>query len=84
MIGLYLPHFFRFGIADEVHEAKAADTAQGNALGTLAAAVDKTIVLTGTLTGGMASAFGVSQKRTACWRPSLRSSPRRTRAPKRR
>ena len=38
-----------------MHEAKAADTAQGNALGTLAAAVDKTIVLTGTLTGGMAS-----------------------------
>jgi len=54
-IGRYLPHFFRFGIADEVHEAKAADTAQGNALGTLASAVDKTIVLTGTLTGGMAS-----------------------------
>src|SRR5581483_5019999 len=54
-IGRYLPHFFRFGIADEVHEAKAADTAQGNALGTLAAAVDKMIVLTGTLTGGMAS-----------------------------
>ena len=54
-IGRFLPHFFKFGIADEVHEAKAADTAQGNALGTLAAAVDKTIVLTGTLTGGMAS-----------------------------
>jgi Helicase conserved C-terminal domain/Type III restriction enzyme, res subunit len=54
-IGRYLPHFFKFGIADEVHEAKAADSAQGNALGTLAAAVDKTIVLTGTLTGGMAS-----------------------------
>ena len=54
-IGRYLPHFFKFGIADEVHEAKAADTAQGNALGTLAAAVDKMIVLTGTLTGGMAS-----------------------------
>ena len=55
MIGLYLRHFFEFGIADEVHEAKAADTAQGNALGTLASAVDKTIILTGTLTGGMAS-----------------------------
>jgi SNF2 family DNA or RNA helicase len=54
-IGRYLPHFFEFGIADEVHEAKAADTAQGNALGTLASAVDKTIILTGTLTGGMAS-----------------------------
>jgi len=55
VIGLYLRHFFEFGIADEVHEAKAADTAQGNALGTLASAVDKTIILTGTLTGGMAS-----------------------------
>jgi hypothetical protein len=55
VIGLHLPHFFKFGIADEVYEAKAADTAQGNALGTLAAAVDKLIVLTGTLTGGMAS-----------------------------
>jgi hypothetical protein len=54
-IARFLPHFFQFGIADEVHEAKAADTAQGNALGTLTAAVDKTIVLTGTLTGGMAS-----------------------------
>ena len=38
-IGRYMPNFFKFGIADEVHEAKAADTAQGNALGTLAAAV---------------------------------------------
>ncbi len=47
--------FFRYAIADEVHEAKAADTAQGNALGKLAAAVEKLIVLTGTLTGGVAS-----------------------------
>jgi SNF2 family DNA or RNA helicase len=54
-IGRYLRSFFRYGIADEVHEAKAADTAQGNALGKLAAAVDKLIVLTGTLTGGVAS-----------------------------
>jgi hypothetical protein len=38
-----------------VHEAKAADTAQGNALGKLASAVEKLIVLTGTLTGGLAS-----------------------------
>jgi hypothetical protein len=55
VIGLYLPSFFRYGIADEVHEAKAADTAHGNALGKLAAAVEKLIVLTGTLTGGVAS-----------------------------
>jgi len=49
-----LKHFFDFGIADEVHELKGADTAQGNALGTLASAVKKTIVLTGTLLGGYA------------------------------
>jgi superfamily II DNA or RNA helicase len=54
-IGRFLPSFFRYGIADEVHEAKAVDTAQGNALGKLAAAVEKLIVLTGTLTGGVAS-----------------------------
>jgi SNF2 family DNA or RNA helicase len=54
-IGRFLPSFFRYGIADEVHEAKAADTAQGNALGKLAATVEKLIVLTGTLTGGVAS-----------------------------
>ena len=54
-VGRFLPHFFKFGIADEVHEAKAADTAQGNALGNARSAVDKTIDLTGTLTGGMAS-----------------------------
>ncbi|MBV9613718.1 MAG: hypothetical protein JO091_14685 [Acidobacteriaceae bacterium] len=54
-IGRFLKQFFQYGILDEVHEAKASDTAQGNALGKLAAAVEKTIVLTGTLTGEMAS-----------------------------
>ena len=54
-IGQHMKHFFRYGILDEVHEAKASDTAQGNTLGTLAVVVEKTIVLTGTLTGGMAS-----------------------------
>jgi hypothetical protein len=54
-IGKHLKNLFRYGILDEVHEAKASDTAQGNTLGKLAAAVEKTIVLTGTLTGGMAS-----------------------------
>lgn len=53
-IGRHLHGFFDFGIADEVHELKGADTAQGNALGTLASAVEKTIVLTGTLLGGYA------------------------------
>ena len=53
-IGRHLRNFFDFGIADEVHEMKGADTAQGNALGTLASAAKKTIVLTGTLLGGYA------------------------------
>ncbi|HXK03821.1 MAG TPA: helicase-related protein, partial [Verrucomicrobiae bacterium] len=53
-IGRHLKKFFDFGIADEVHEMKGADTAQGNALGTLATAANKTLVLTGTLLGGYA------------------------------
>ena len=53
-IGRYLPQFFDFGIADEVHELKGGDTAQGNALGTLASCAKKLIILTGTLLGGYA------------------------------
>lgn len=53
-VGRYLSDFFDFGIADEVHELKGGDTAQGNALGTLAGCVKKLIVLTGTLLGGYA------------------------------
>ncbi len=53
-VGRYLRDFFDFGIADEVHELKGGDTAQGNALGTLASCVKKLIVLTGTLLGGYA------------------------------
>jgi hypothetical protein len=52
-IGRYMKGFFDYGIADEVHEL-SNDTAQGNALGTLARAVDKIAVLTGTLMGGYA------------------------------
>src|SRR5580693_3256532 len=52
-IGRYMKDFFDYGIADEVHEL-SNDTAQGNALGTLARAVDKIAVLTGTLMGGYA------------------------------
>ena len=48
-----MPDFFDYGIADEVHELKG-DTAQGNALGTLARSVDRIAVLTGTLMGGYA------------------------------
>ncbi len=45
---------FDLFIADEVHELKGADTAQGNTLGMLAAACKKTVCLTGTLVGGYA------------------------------
>jgi hypothetical protein len=54
VIGLHLRGFFDYGIADEVHELKGSETAQGNALGTIAAACARTIVLTGTLLGGYA------------------------------
>jgi SNF2 family DNA or RNA helicase len=46
--------FFDYAIADEVHELKGGDTAQGNALGTLAASARRIAVLTGTLLGGYA------------------------------
>ena len=52
-IGRYMPDFFDYAIADEVHELKG-DTAQGNALGTLAGCAQYTAVLTGTLLGGYA------------------------------
>jgi SNF2 family DNA or RNA helicase len=53
-IGRYMDGFFDYGIADEVHELKSGETAQGNALGTLASACARTLVLTGTLLGGYA------------------------------
>ena len=54
-IGRHLERgFFDYGIADEVHELKGSDTAQGKPLGTLAAACGRTIILTGTLLGGYA------------------------------
>jgi hypothetical protein len=52
-IGRHMPGFFDYAIADEVHEMKG-DTAQGNALGTLAACARRIVVLTGTLLGGFA------------------------------
>jgi hypothetical protein len=52
-IGRYLNGFFDYGIADEVHELKG-ETAQGNALGTMASACGRTVILTGTLLGGYA------------------------------
>src|SRR5437867_854655 len=53
-IGRSLDGFFDYGIADEVHELKSGETAQGNALATLASACGRAVVLTGTLLGGYA------------------------------
>jgi hypothetical protein len=55
-IGRYMNDgFFDYAIADEVHELKGGDTAQGNALGTLANCAGHIVVLTGTLLGGYAA-----------------------------
>lgn len=54
-VGRYMADgFFDYAIADEVHELKG-DTAQGNALGTLASCARHIAVLTGTLLGGYAA-----------------------------
>ena len=53
-IGRYLSDWFDYGIGDEVHQLTAGDTAQGNALGTLAVCTDRLVVLTGTLLSGYA------------------------------
>ncbi len=50
----YMPRFFDYAVADEVHELKGGDTAQGNALASLAACAKRTLILTGTLLGGFA------------------------------
>lgn len=52
-IGRYMPGWFDYAICDEIHQL-AGDTAQGNALGTLASCTDKIVGLTGTLLGGYA------------------------------
>src|SRR5580704_4881283 len=52
-IGRYMPGWFDYSICDEVHQL-AGDTAQGNALGTLASCSDRIVGLTGTLLGGYA------------------------------
>ena len=52
-IGRYMPEWFDYAICDEIHQL-AGDTAQGNALGTLAACTDRIVGLTGTLLGGYA------------------------------
>jgi SNF2 family DNA or RNA helicase len=49
-----LPNFFDYCILDEVHEEKSADSAQGNAVASMAAASKKVLALSGTLIGGYA------------------------------
>ncbi|HEX7636954.1 MAG TPA: helicase-related protein [Burkholderiaceae bacterium] len=51
----YLPQgFFDLLVADEAHEYKNGGSAQGQAMGVLAAKARKTLLLTGTLMGGYA------------------------------
>jgi hypothetical protein len=52
-IGRYMPGWFDYAICDEIHQL-AGDTAQGNALGTLASCAKRIVGLTGTLLGGFA------------------------------
>ena len=52
-IGRHMKRWFDYAICDEIHQL-AGDTAQGNALGTLASCTDKIVGLTGTLLGGYA------------------------------
>ncbi|MBU1248740.1 MAG: DEAD/DEAH box helicase, partial [Proteobacteria bacterium] len=51
----HLKGYFDFLIADEVHQMKGGNTIQGSVLGQLASVCKKTLVLTGTLSGGKAS-----------------------------
>ena len=50
-----LPRFFDLFVIDEMHEQKSGGSAQGIAAGALAAAIPRTLGLTGTLFGGYAS-----------------------------
>ena len=50
-----LPGFFDLFVIDEAHEMKSGGSAQGIAAGALAAAMPRTLALTGTLFGGYAS-----------------------------
>jgi hypothetical protein len=54
-ISRHLKGWFSLLVADEAHELKGATTAQGQAFGRLAAAAHRTLILTGTLSGGLAS-----------------------------
>jgi len=86
-IGRRLKNFFDYAIADEVHELKGGETAQGNALGTLAACAKHTLILTGTVLGGYAdelftSCFALNLER--CWRRGLNTVKRALKLSRRR
>ncbi len=51
----YLKKHFHLLITDEAHKLKGSNTIQGAVLGQLAGVIPKTLVLTGTLSGGKAS-----------------------------
>ncbi|MDI1472106.1 DEAD/DEAH box helicase [Thermodesulfovibrio sp. 1176] len=51
----YLKHKFDFLILDEIHDYKAGDTLQGNAMGMLVGCAKYFLGLTGTFSGGYAS-----------------------------
>jgi hypothetical protein len=77
----YLPrHYFGLLIADEAHEYKNT-SAQGDAMGVIAACVEKLLMLTGTLIGGYASDYFLLIWRIATgdlvragYRPSARTN----------
>jgi superfamily II DNA or RNA helicase len=52
-----LPGFFDLFVIDEAHEMKSGGSAQGIAAGALAAAIPRTLALTGTLFGGYSSSL---------------------------
>ena len=52
-----LPDYFDLFVIDECHELKAGGSAQGIAAGALAAAIPRTLALTGTLFGGYSSSL---------------------------
>lgn len=49
-----LPGYFRYLVIDESHQTKSADSAVGQAMGSLVAACEKVICLSGTIIGGYA------------------------------
>lgn len=51
----YLNKHFQLAVFDEAHKLKGAGTIQGAMLGQIASALPRTLVLTGTLSGGKAS-----------------------------